>query len=243
MASHSAPHPKSAAAAAYQQPALVSSTDDAEPAPAEGKRSDSTEKRAVCFAADVGAPKPAPVAAAPSHARHSLKMGGTLRDLFTRHAPATASNHEHGTYEHGQQVAAAAAISHYLSRTRSGWLTTKAIDRHGRASSIRPDRESARAGDISFGGFADVESYQYVGEDSRAHLDMRIAHHLGDYKRRLNGASVAIVVAIGLVLGGIAVAQVAFMMAQGSFSIRPLLLCYATPRYARWPSSRCCTST
>ena len=46
-----------------------------------------------------------------------------------------------------------------------------------------------------------------MGEDSRAHLDMRISHHMGDYKRRLTRASVAIVVAIGLALGGIAVAQ------------------------------------
>ena len=32
---------------------------------------------------------------------------------------------------------------------------------------------------LNFGGFAKVDSYSFVGEDSKVHLDMRVAHSQG----------------------------------------------------------------
>ena len=62
---------------------------------------------------------------------------------------------------------------------------------------------------LDFEGFAKVESYQYVGEDSKVHLDMRVAHSQGFYRRKLTAMGVVLIALIGVVLGLISTAMIA----------------------------------
>jgi hypothetical protein len=59
-----------------------------------------------------------------------------------------------------------------------------------------------------FAPYQHIESYQYVGEDSKVHLDMRTSYG-GNFHTRLEIASIALLVAIGATLGIIAVLMLA----------------------------------